>query len=206
MDAPSINAELWTETDPHPNRFDQNPKVMIQDSPIHGQGVFARVDIPAFSYIGHYAGPITQHDGMHVLWLFDDDSQQWYGVDGTNEMRFLNHADQPNAEWSGLDLYATEFIPAGTEITFDYGWDDDDENIDENDHENDYENDHENDHENIDEIDSDRDDRQDGPLGDLSAPLNGHRRGAQPSPIDGHGLTIEDALPACPPNEPTRDD
>jgi hypothetical protein len=39
-------------------------------------------------------------------------------------MRFLNHADRPNAEMDGLDCYALTLIPAGTEITIDYGWND----------------------------------------------------------------------------------
>lgn len=130
MDALTINPDASMDVDPLDTRYDQNPKVVVQTSPIHGRGVFARVDIPAFAYIGRYEGPITQRDGMHVLWLYDEDQGHWYGVDGINEMRFLNHAEEPNAEWSDLDLYATEFIPAGAEITFDYGWDEDDEGED----------------------------------------------------------------------------
>lgn len=107
--------------------YTDNPKVIIKDSPIHGLGVFARVDIPAFGYIGRYEGPSTDIDGMHVLWLYDDETESWYGVDGINEMRFLNHSDTPNAEWSDLDLYATRFIEAGEEITFDYGWGEDED-------------------------------------------------------------------------------
>jgi hypothetical protein len=127
MDALPIKPDAWMDANPLDTRYDQNPKVVVQTSPIHGRGVFARVDIPAFAYIGRYEGPITHHDGTHVLWLYDEDQAHWYGVDGVNEMRFLNHADEPNAEWSDLDLYATEFIPAGAEITFDYGWDEDDD-------------------------------------------------------------------------------
>lgn len=105
-------------------RYKQNPKVIIKDSPIHGRGVFARVDIPAFTLIGRYQGEFTDEDGMHVLWLYDEDRAQWVGIDGENEMRFLNHSDDPNAEWSDIDLYATRWIAQGEEITFDYGWED----------------------------------------------------------------------------------
>lgn len=108
-------------------RYAQNPKVVVQHSPIHGRGVFARIDIPAFSLIGRYEGPTTDEDGMHVLWLYDEELERWVGIDGENEMRFLNHSPSPNAEWSDLDLYATEWISAGEEITFDYGWDDEEE-------------------------------------------------------------------------------
>lgn len=111
-------------------RYKQNPKVQVKDSPIHGRGVFARVDIPAFTFIGRYEGEITDEDGMHVLWLYDDEQDQWVGIDGDNEMRFLNHASDPNAEWSDIDLYSLRWISAGEEITFDYGWDDEDEEAD----------------------------------------------------------------------------
>jgi len=49
---------------------------------------------------------------------------QWTGYDGRNELRFMNHSDQPNAELDGLDCYALTDIQAGTEITIDYGWND----------------------------------------------------------------------------------
>lgn len=107
--------------------YDQNPRVVVENSPIHGRGVFAQKDLPAFSFIGRYEGPMTDEDGMHVLWLYDEQQDEWVGIDGQNEMRFLNHSDDPNAEWSDLDLYATRWISAGEEITFDYGWDDDDD-------------------------------------------------------------------------------
>ena len=112
------------ECDPN---YTNNPKVMVKDSPIHGRGVFARVDIPAFTYIGRYEGTATDEDGMHVLWLYDDTLETWVGIDGDNEMRFLNHSDDPNAEWSDVDLYATRWIAKGEEITFDYGWGDEED-------------------------------------------------------------------------------
>jgi SET domain-containing protein len=37
-------------------------------------------------------------------------------------MRFMNHANTPNAEMDGLDCYALQNIVAGAEITIDYGW------------------------------------------------------------------------------------
>lgn len=114
------------EFDPN---YTDNPKVMVKDSPIHGRGVFARVDIPAFTYIGRYEGTATDEDGMHVLWLYDDTLEAWVGIDGDNEMRFLNHSDDPNAEWSDVDLYATRWIAKGEEITFDYGWGDDEDDV-----------------------------------------------------------------------------
>jgi len=108
-------------------RYDDNPCAYVDDSGIHGRGLFARRPIAADEYIGTYVGPATQRDGMHVLWVWNDDDSRWEGIDGKNEMRFLNHASEPNADWWGTDLYALRAIAEGEEITFDYGWDDEDE-------------------------------------------------------------------------------
>ncbi len=104
-------------------RYDDNPQAYVGESPIHGRGLFARHDIALDDYIGTYEGPATQDNGMHVLWLWNEDNERWEGVDGKNEMRFLNHSSEPNADWWGTDLYATRDIVADEEITFDYGWD-----------------------------------------------------------------------------------
>ncbi len=104
-------------------RYNDNPLVYVSESPIHGRGLFARQPIAKDDYIGTYEGPSTQRDGMHVLWIWNEDSQRWEGINGNNEMRFLNHATEPNADWWGTDLYALRAIAADEEITFDYGWD-----------------------------------------------------------------------------------
>lgn len=104
-------------------KYNGNPKAYVADSPIHGRGLFARRQIEADDYIGTYEGPATQADGMHVLWLWNDDRERWEGIDGNNEMRFLNHDSEPNADWWGDELYALRTIAVDEEITFDYGWD-----------------------------------------------------------------------------------
>lgn len=105
--------------------YDHNPLCFVADSAVHGRGLFARHDIPAEAWIGHYDGPETNQNGMHVLWVetgSDDDTEEgWIGYDGDNELRFLNHAKQPNGDMDGLDLYANRNISAGEEITIDYG-------------------------------------------------------------------------------------
>jgi SET domain-containing protein len=57
---------------------------------------------------------------------FDDG---WRGYRGRGHLRFLNHANCPNSEFYGLDLYALRAICSGEEVTIDYGdeyeWDDD---------------------------------------------------------------------------------
>jgi len=106
-----------------------NDLCFVAESSVHGRGLFARKDIPAGTWIGHYDGPQTSQNGMHVLWMesgIDGDGEgdtriKWIGYDGTNELRFLNHARPPNGEMEGLDLYASCQISAGEEITIDYG-------------------------------------------------------------------------------------
>ena len=101
--------------------YDNNPLCYVADSSVHGQGLFAREDIPAGTRIGHYDSVETRGNGMHVLWVEGNEEGDWVGYDGTNELRFLNHDNQPNGEMDGLDLYALQDIRANEEITFDYG-------------------------------------------------------------------------------------
>jgi len=110
-------------------RYDANPRAVVGSSPIHGRGLFARRAIEPDQYIGTYRGRRTQNNGMHVLWIWSDKRERWEGIDGDNEMRFLNHSGDPNADWWGTELYAIRAIAEGEEITFDYGWDsEEDEN------------------------------------------------------------------------------
>ncbi len=103
-------------------RYDNNPNAYVGKSPIHGRGLFARDTIGEGAYIGTYEGQPTENDGMHVLWLLDEELDQWEGIDGKNEMRFLNHSDKPNADFWNADLYALRKIDKDEEITFDYNW------------------------------------------------------------------------------------
>jgi hypothetical protein len=98
--------------------------IYIDRSPIHGRGLFAASDLAEGEMIGIYEGPVVTEDGMYVLWVEDTPGGDWTGYDGCNELRFLNHSDQPNAEMDGLNCYALREIPAGSEITIDYGWND----------------------------------------------------------------------------------
>jgi uncharacterized protein len=102
-----------------------DPLIYVDESPIHGKGLFARVDIPEGTYLGDYLGPVVQEDGTYVLWVQDDEAGQEYGIDGQNELRYLNHRGEPNAEFDGEKLFAQGSIVAGSEITIHYGadWD-----------------------------------------------------------------------------------
>jgi SET domain-containing protein len=95
-------------------------RVYRASSPIHGQGCFARVAFAPGDYLGTYAGPEVTEDGTYVLWVYDADSNALIGRDGRNLLRWLNHADDPNAEFDGFDLYARRPIAPDEEITVDY--------------------------------------------------------------------------------------
>ncbi len=107
--------------------YDNNPLALVSDSSIHGKGLFAKKDIPEGQWIGHYDGPETQTNGLHVLWVDAetnsgaDDEIEWIGYDGNNELRFMNHSSSPSGQMDGLDLYALRKITANEEISIDYG-------------------------------------------------------------------------------------
>jgi len=92
----------------------------VDDSKIHGKGLFSHVKIKSGTYLGQYHGPKVKDNDMHVLWVEIDDGK-WQGIDGKNMLRYLNHCKKPNAEFDGQDLYAINDIKPGEEITFDYG-------------------------------------------------------------------------------------
>jgi len=92
----------------------------IQESEIHGNGLYARTRINQGDYMGEYDGPIVSENSAHVLWVekYDD---VWVGRDGKNLLRYLNHSKDPHAEFVGFELYALRDIEPGEEITIDYG-------------------------------------------------------------------------------------
>ena len=96
--------------------------IKVQASPVHGNGVYACRRFRPGTYIGTFQGVETDEDGIHVLWITDENGNQT-GIEGRNELRFLNHDPDPNAEFIGLELYAVSNIQPGREIMIDYGED-----------------------------------------------------------------------------------
>jgi uncharacterized protein len=96
-------------------------RIQVAPSPIHGQGCFARIGFEPGDYIGTFEGLEVAEDGPHVLWVYDSDRGRLIGRRGTNVLRWLNHSDDPNAEFDGFELYARRAIAVGSEITIDYG-------------------------------------------------------------------------------------
>ena len=94
-------------------------RVYIGPSKIHGTGLFARRKIDQGTFIGTYKGPETKENGTYVLWVYEG-REAPTGRDGKNLLRYLNHADDGNAEFDGFDLYALRTIEPNEEITFNY--------------------------------------------------------------------------------------
>lgn len=97
-------------------------RVEVLRSPVHGRGVFALKRIRAGAYIGTFEGRSTRRDGEHVLWVLGEGGKH-RGIQGENELRFLNHSSVPNAEFEGAELRALRNIQPGSEILFHYGED-----------------------------------------------------------------------------------
>jgi hypothetical protein len=88
----------------------------VGDSEIHGQGLFARVDIPGDMVIGTLKGRRCKREGAYVLWL-----SETQGFEVRCNLRYINHADTPNAcYYDDLSVVALRDIKPGEEITHDY--------------------------------------------------------------------------------------
>jgi SET domain-containing protein len=91
--------------------------VYVDDSPIHGKGLFAKTFISSGTVIGVVQGCPTTTDGDHVLWI--DES---HGFHVQCDLRYINHSETPNAVYyDSLEVCAIRDIQAGEEITHHYG-------------------------------------------------------------------------------------
>lgn len=108
--------------------------IEVRDSLIHGNGVFARAGIPAGTRILEYVGEkISKSESLRRCaanneYLFQVDDE--WDLDGNvawNPARLINHGCAPNceAEWDDgrIFIQALRDIPAGEELTFNYGYD-----------------------------------------------------------------------------------
>ena len=93
-------------------------RVYVEESRIHGKGLFARRAIKKGELIGTFEGPAAKRDGSHVLWIYEGD--EYVGRRGKNALRYLNHSKRANAGFEDFDLYAIKKIRIHGEITIDY--------------------------------------------------------------------------------------
>ncbi len=120
-----------------------NPWIRTANSPIHGRGIYARVAIPDGTRLIEYRGErITKAEaarregqrlarlargGDGCVYIFTLNRR--HDLDGRkrgNVARFINHSCDPNCRAETIAgriwIIARRDIPAGAEITFDYGY------------------------------------------------------------------------------------
>lgn len=94
-----------------------NVRLQVGNSPIHGKGLFARGEIEEGTILGTIQGIHTVNDGSYVLWL-----DEFTGVRMLCKYKYINHSDDPNVVlYDTLEVCALRDIYPGEEITFDYG-------------------------------------------------------------------------------------
>jgi uncharacterized protein len=106
----------------------------VKPSGIHGKGLFARKTIPSETRVIEYVGERVskeeslrrRQDGNFFVFIVNDH----FDIDGLvdwNPARFINHSCDPNCEArheeDSIWIYARRDIPAGVELTFNYGYD-----------------------------------------------------------------------------------
>lgn len=118
-----------------------NEWLELRGSPIHGLGAFARVDIPKRTRIIEYTGEKIsnaeadrRYDDAAMrrhhtfLFILNDRTCLDAAYEG-NEARFINHSCDPNCEAvierGHIWIDAVKAIPAGTELVYDYQYEDD---------------------------------------------------------------------------------
>jgi hypothetical protein len=94
-------------------------KTYIYKSSIHGKGLFAARRLSKGELIGQFRGiPIRVRSTLvrhpHVLWTRD------YPLLGTNNLRFVNESNRPNAYFLGVHLISLRVIYPHEEVTADY--------------------------------------------------------------------------------------
>jgi SET domain-containing protein len=105
----------------------------VKPSSIHGQGVFARCDIPADTRVLEYIGErLTKAESLHRrkqgnFFVFIVTDQ--FDIDGAvdwNPARFINHSCAPNCDARMEDehiwIIARRDLRTGEELSFNYGY------------------------------------------------------------------------------------
>jgi SET domain-containing protein len=117
-------------------------RLLVRRSPIHGNGVYAAVDIPAHTGLIQYKGRLITHaeadrlytDGADTGHTFLFTLNDKYIIDanvGGNSARWINHSCDPNCEayideidgarQDKVMIQSIRAIKAGEELTYNYG-------------------------------------------------------------------------------------
>lgn len=88
-------------------------------SSVHGYGLFATQNIPAETNLGTCEGKWVKRRGIHVLEIEDDFQTALFKV--TNDLKYINHGDNPNAcYYDDLTVGTIREVRAYEEILHDY--------------------------------------------------------------------------------------
>jgi hypothetical protein len=125
-----VNAELATELqEPSPDCW-LHPGVVVRDSPIEGDGLFATVPIAAGEVVSRLGGRLLTDDELNAVFATSDHYVDTISVaEGVNLLLpdrqhsgYGNHSCDPNAWWSdAYTLVARRDIAPGEEVVNDYG-------------------------------------------------------------------------------------
>ena len=113
-----------------------DPLIRVQDSPLHGQGVFAARRIANGTRVIEYLGERVSHaeadrryadretgDNHTFLFIVNTRTVIDAGIDG-NEARYINHSCDPNCESvierGHIFIEALRTIQPGEELNYDY--------------------------------------------------------------------------------------
>ena len=123
----------------------QSKYIKVEESPIHGTGVFARINIPKGKKVIEYIGEkISKKESEKrsvqlieknqdsltdgAVYIFELNKK--HDIDGNvpeNTARFINHSCKPNCEpeiiKNQIWLRSTKKIKKGEELSYNYGFD-----------------------------------------------------------------------------------
>ncbi|MCL4178870.1 MAG: SET domain-containing protein-lysine N-methyltransferase [Verrucomicrobia bacterium] len=106
--------------------------VAVRDSAIHGQGLFARTDLPGRRKLGQLSGclvrlPFARKTVESEPAIYLVELSRRYALDCRegNAFKHLNHSCEPNCYLRIIrrvvEVYTLKQIKQGTELTIDYG-------------------------------------------------------------------------------------
>jgi uncharacterized protein len=109
--------------------------LLVSDSPVHGKGLFINKNLKDGDLITHITGElidenecVRRENEEENVYIFFKDDNEYIDVANNQLLRYLNHSCDYNCdidedEHGNLILYAVTDIPAGSELTIDYGYD-----------------------------------------------------------------------------------
>ena len=115
---------------------DYSKYVFVNESDIHGKGIFINSDVPSGAIIMEIEGDLIdgnecerreeEENNVYIFWNGDD---SYIDTANTNKIRYINHncnynCDVEENENNGLILIAARDIKKGEELTIDYGYED----------------------------------------------------------------------------------